>query len=257
MSRAKLILMMAQSNTKGAADNADLQANYQAATPYSTIKVWNGASGFLSMDDTTNTNQWPEKNLNFGVEYKLMTAIQSFYNDTVYLTKPAWGSHGLQSGAGGNGCYGPSVKGITTGKYDVGISAFNESHCSLFQTFKNDIDILAYVFIGGEADAKPPYSATWEASLTGFISDIRERTGRPDLPFIICKLSTSITPVSFPDFAIINSGSDAVAAAVPNVYTINTDACALQVDLTHYTAAGYEDLGTLIYNVMVNNGMLI
>lgn len=253
----KMIYMMSQSNSKGNAPIATLQAGYQAASPYSTIKVWNGASGFVNLDDATNSNQWPEQNNSFGVEFKLMTSIQTFYNDTVYITKPSWGSHGLQSGAGSAGTYDPSVRGITTGKYDVGISAFNESYNTLFQTEKNNIDILAYVFIGGEADAKAPYAATWEAAMTAFISNIRARTNRPSLPFIICKLSSSVDTGVMPLFATVNTGSDNVAAAVANVYTINTDSCTLQGDLTHYTAAGYETLGGLIYDCMVNNNLLI
>lgn len=253
---AKAIYMMSQSNTKGDAGMATLQAPYQAGTPYSTIQVWN-TGGFVDLDDTTNTNQWPEQSNCFGVEFGLMTRIQSYYNTTVYIVKPAWGSHGLQSGAGSAGTYDPSVRGITTGKYDVGISAFNEAYNELFQTHKNDIDILAYVFIGGEADAKVPYAATWEAAMTDFIANIRARTGRPNLPFIICKLSSSVTTVTMPEFATVNTGSDNIAASDSNVFTINTDSCTLQADDTHYTNAGYETLAGLIYDCMVNNNLLI
>lgn len=257
MSRAKLVLMVGQSNCEGYESLANLQGTYTSATPYSTIKVWNGGgSGFLAMDNTGNTNQWPETSSKFGIEFKLMTSIQAYYGDTVYICKPAWGSHGLQDGAGSAGTYDPDIRG-TSSKWDTIISAYNEAYNNLFQTYKNNIDILAMVYIGGEADAKAPYASTWEAALTSFISKLRAATGRPSLPFIITKLSSSVDPTTFPQASTLNTGTDNVAGAVSGVYTINTDACSLQGDNTHYDATGYETLGGLVYSAMTSNGLLV
>lgn len=245
----------AQSNEKGTAPLATLSGVYPTSLP--TLQVWNGPSGFLAANRSTNTNQWPEQSNTHGIEYKLGTLLQAHFNDTIYWVKPARGSYGLHNGAGSAGTYDPLVRGVAAGiLWDVAMSAWNEALNALFQTDKNDINILPLLYTGLEADAKPPYSGTIVAKLTAYITKCRLAIGKPNHPFVITKLSSSVTTVTMPDFAIINAGIDTVCASMTNVVSLVTDGWQLQGDATHYTSAGFETAGQDVFNCYQSNGWI-
>jgi len=103
------------------------------------------------------------------------------------------------------------------------------------------IDTVTFVWMQGEADAKTGLAAVYEESLRGLVKQLRDDLKRPDLSFVIGRLS---------DHRNGTAGWDAVRAAQEKV--AREDALGAWVDTDdlngpkndlHYTRDGYVELG--------------
>lgn len=103
------------------------------------------------------------------------------------------------------------------------------------------------LWMQGESDVVNGYGSTYQANLTNFITDVRATYGA-GLPFIIGRLSagqTSLydTPAEATQFDLVRNAQSAVAAGLPGVSLINTDAFGMNGDNLHFNSPGQQALG--------------
>lgn len=103
------------------------------------------------------------------------------------------------------------------------------------------IDSVTFVWMQGEADAQRGMSSVYEESLRGLIKQLRDDLKRPDLSFVIGRLS---------DFKNGTPGWDAVRAAQEKVAKedplgawVDTDDLNGPNNDLHYNREGYVELG--------------
>jgi hypothetical protein len=104
------------------------------------------------------------------------------------------------------------------------------------------IDTVAFVWMQGEADAKAGLATVYTESLRGVIRQLRDDLKRPDMSFVIGRLS---------DYKNGDAGWDAVRAAQEKVARedslgtwVDTDDLNGPTNKLHYTREGYVELGS-------------
>ena len=106
--------------------------------------------------------------------------------------------------------------------------------------------ITGMLWTQGERDAnRGRTTAQYTADLNEFITDVRGRYGA-DLPFFISRLSDNQLPSQAAAFNLIRAAQDAVAAADPHAFLIDTDGDAFSVfadDPIHFDSGGQIALG--------------
>lgn len=106
------------------------------------------------------------------------------------------------------------------------------------------------IWAQGEADGN---NAAWwpeyETRMADFIFRMRADYNLPNLVFILVSLSSTQTDVNATGIAAVNLAMQTCADNIPNVYYISQNSAS---DGTHYTAAGFETMAPLIYNVIIS-----
>jgi hypothetical protein len=104
-----------------------------------------------------------------------------------------------------------------------------------------NIDTVTFVWMQGEADAKAGLAAVYEESLRGLIKQLRDDLKRPDMFFVIGRLS---------DYKNGDAGWDAVRVSQEKVGReeslgawVDTDDLNGPNNKLHYTGQGYVELG--------------
>jgi hypothetical protein len=119
-----------------------------------------------------------------------------------------------------------------------------------------DYEIAGMVWMQGESDAKKQVAAeAYQEKLQRVIALIREKTGEPELPFVIGRISSRILEspkFKMPFVKIVQKGQEAVAKNVKNAYVVNTDDLSQRDDLVHFDQEGQMGLGERFGEAMIN-----
>jgi len=100
--------------------------------------------------------------------------------------------------------------------------------------------VAGFFWMQGEADAQNAgQAAAYAAHLTGLIAQVRADFNAPALPVFVGRIRAGQLAYA----EEVRQAQAQVAAAVPNVRLIDTDALPLAPDLLHYTSAGNVALG--------------
>lgn len=103
--------------------------------------------------------------------------------------------------------------------------------------------IVGMLWTQGEADGLANRTTEqYQQDLTEFIADVRNRYGK-DLPFLFNRLAEGQRQLSDEQRQSIRAAQEAVAAADPNAWLIETDGLK-QTDTVHFNAEGQIELGT-------------
>lgn len=98
--------------------------------------------------------------------------------------------------------------------------------------------------LGEEAAAHPHKAAAHEANLTDFFSELRFQFGDPDSSITLARLNSDVELIAE---AAVQAAQDAVAAADPHTFIVNTDGFGLQADRLHWTGEAQAQFGREAY----------
>lgn len=104
------------------------------------------------------------------------------------------------------------------------------------------IDTVAFVWMQGEADAKAGLAAVYEESLCGLIKQLRDDLRRPDMSFVIGRLSDYKN--GSPGWDAVRAAQEKVAKEDPRGAWVDTDDLNGPNNKLHYTGPGYVELGS-------------
>jgi hypothetical protein len=135
-------------------------------------------------------------------------------------------------------------------------------HTNLVKNLKNSLEkigggyeIMGMLWMQGESDAKTQADAeAYQKKLEQFIALMRKEAGKPELPFVIGRLSTRVLEspkFKMPFVKIIQSAQEAVAKNDKNAYVINTDDLSQRDDLVHFDQEGQMGLGKRFGEAMI------
>lgn len=103
---------------------------------------------------------------------------------------------------------------------------------------------ISVVWMQGERDANEGLGEVYAASLKGLINQFRSDLERPDLHFIIGRLSDfDLDNSKYPDWTRVRKAQMHVARETDHTVWVNTDDLNGKQDKLHYTNEGYKQLG--------------
>lgn len=109
------------------------------------------------------------------------------------------------------------------------------------------VETSGMLWMQGEGDSDTIERAeAYEKNLPILLADVREKTGRPHLPVVMGRISSSLlkkTPWVFDHCPIVQKAQEAVAAKDPDTYIVQTDDLTTLQDNTHFDTAGQITLG--------------
>lgn len=135
-------------------------------------------------------------------------------------------------------------------------------HTVLLANLKNalgkidgDYEIAGMLWMQGESDTKKQEDAeSYQKKLEQLIALMRRETGKPELPFVIGRISSRILEskkFNMPLAKIVQSGQEAVAKNDKHAYVINTDDLSQRSDLVHFDQEGQMGLGKRFGEAMI------
>lgn len=125
---------------------------------------------------------------------------------------------------------------------------------SLVQTALSDLVSMGYTptlsgvfWMQGESDALTAGTALqYDVNLTDFIAEVRTDLAEPDLPFILGRISISLSLTgSFPGLFAVRMAQQAVAFSDPWTRQFSTDELSMDSDNIHFDSQGQLGLGQL------------
>lgn len=116
-------------------------------------------------------------------------------------------------------------------------------------------EICGMLWMQGESDAEEIEKAkAYDENLKVFFADVRTRTGKPELPIVMGRISSSLlkkTPWNFDHTKIVQQAQEKVAAADEHVFIINTDDLETLKDNTHFNGPAQIRLGNEMGKAML------
>jgi hypothetical protein len=123
------------------------------------------------------------------------------------------------------------------------------------EKIEGEYEIMGMLWMQGESDSKTQADAeAYQKKLEQFIALMRKETAKPELPFVIGKLSTRILEspkFKMPFVKIVQSAQEAVAKNDKNVHVIDTDDLSQRDDLVHFDQEGQMGLGKRFGEAMI------
>lgn len=109
------------------------------------------------------------------------------------------------------------------------------------------VETAGMLWMQGESDSDTIDKAeAYEKNLIILLADVREKTGNPNLPVVIGRISSSLlkkTPWNFEHSPIVQKAQEAVTAKDPNTRLIPTNDLPTLKDNTHFDTVGQMTLG--------------
>jgi hypothetical protein len=109
------------------------------------------------------------------------------------------------------------------------------------------VETAGMLWMQGESDSDTIERAeAYEKNLPILLADVREKTGKPHLPVVMGRISSSLlkeTPWVFDHCPIVQKAQEAVAAKDPDTWLVQTDDLTTLKDNTHFDTAGQTTLG--------------
>jgi hypothetical protein len=243
----KFIALMGQSNATGTIPIASTPPELAGPIPFTKI-FDNTRLDFETLESGINTTQDASgftNNAVFGVELPLMKALGANYGVDQYLFKYA--RTGTQLFNNNSLCW--NVFSNPTSLWVASISRYGLAIPKVPILNKS---LEWVVWIQGENDCTLNSSAAYQQNITDFINFTRLSLGLPTLKFILVSLATNQTALNATYLAAVNSAMSATAVAVSNVWYLSQNS-AVQGDNTHYTLAGYQNIASLVYDIIIAN----
>ncbi len=118
-----------------------------------------------------------------------------------------------------------------------------------------DYKVAGMLWMQGESDSETLEMAkAYRDNLKSMFNDVRQQTGRPDLPIVMGRISSSLlkkTPWVFDHAKIVQAAQEQVAADDENAELVLTDDLSTHRDNTHFDTEGQLELGRKMAEVML------
>lgn len=249
---ARLYIFLGQSNSRGAAPNADCHPSLSSAM--SSVKMWDG-SAFASFDVGVNQN-YPTPDTNHGVLPAFLFNEQARVGETIYALNYGVGGTMLNDD-GTSSCWYPSRAGALT---DKAIGVINAALATMWNTHSIRTIHCYIIWAQGESDTTTNTDANaYQTNLTNFITKILANLSGTAMSsvnkkWIFQKIGTHTT-YDATRLATVNTAMTTLAAAdSTNRFTYDPTGKTLQVDSHHYEASGYKNIGEeMVTNITTVN----
>ena len=267
-----VVLLGGQSNADGRALNGELPANLQLPQPdvpfyYYTYGMAANPDGTLGRLTTLRPGCTQMPADGFGPEVTLGHELAGFVEQTpgakLAIIKYAKGGSSLGMDWNPSNHDPANTEGV---HYQTFQQVVKSGLAMLHGQYPHSrVQLVGMTWVQGESDIDggDQLSRTYGANLANFISDLRAKFD-PALPFYFSRISSQQTVYStpaaklYPDYLMVRSGQEWVAAAVTNVGMINTDAAdfTTKADHLHFDASGQQALGAAFAALIESNLML-
>jgi hypothetical protein len=238
---ARLYIFLGQSNSRGAAPNADIHPSLAGAMP--SVRMFNGTA-FADFDVGVNQN-YPTPDSFHGTLPAFLYNEQIRTGETIYALNYAVGGTMLNDDGTVN-CWYPSRTGSLSNK---AISTINAALAAMWNTHGVRTFQVIFIWAQGESDTtadadSDAYSTNMSNLITKFEANLTGTcfTGST-IRWIFQKMSTD-TSYDTTRRGVINGVFDSLATANPTrMKAYDTTGATLQVDLHHFEATGYKTIG--------------
>ncbi len=260
----QVFLLAGQSNMEGLGNAAEVSSNllsqssvrlYHSSSVHSSLPAyrWNP----LTPAGLTATHFGPELVFAYRVREMLPKA-------NIALIKHAKGGTKLtrETLAYDVTSWCPGTNASDTASFGIEFIAFVQTVTHALAALRAQGDrptLSGMVWVQGEADATCALTGeAYETNLTRFIQRVREQFNTPDLPFVCAQVLPYQTR---PGSAAVrgaqarldqNSGSH---AAIPGVFTVQTEGLGVHRDSVHFNTPGQLELGARLADAMIQKGL--
>jgi hypothetical protein len=249
--KAKVLILSGQSNMSGGGPVAKEGFQFEPAVG-DKVRIW-GASGewnkrkeevkWVSLNELQAIKAEARMHM-IGPEFGFAKAMTELYPaEEIHLIKVSRGGTAID-------LWLPDAKGK-----DNELTKLLENMKAARGKIEGDYEIVGMLWMQGESDAKTQAEAeAYQKKLEQFIALMRKETGKPELPFVIGRLSTRVLEspkFKMPFVKIIQSAQEAVAKNDKNAYVINTDDLSQRDDLVHFDQEGQMGLGKRFGEAMI------
>lgn len=118
-----------------------------------------------------------------------------------------------------------------------------------------EYEIVGVLWMQGESDSKKQEDAeAYQKKLERLIALMRKETGKPELPFVIGRISSRILEskkFKMPFAKIVQSGQEAVTKNDKHAFMVDTDDLSQRDDLVHFDQEGQMGLGKRFGEAMI------
>jgi hypothetical protein len=246
---AKLYIFIGQSNSRGAAPNADIHPSLASAM--TNVKMWNGTT-FANFDVGVNQN-FPTSDTNHGVLPAFLYNEQIRTGETIYALNYAVGGTKLNDDGTAN-CWFPSRAGALA---DKAISTINNALADMWITNSVRAFEVYIIWAQGESDTtNSADSGAYQTNMSNLIAKIVANlsglamvTATKRWIFQMLGTHTSYDATRLGE---VNTAFTNLAALdATNRKTYDPTNKTLQIDLHHYEASGYKAIGeAMVSNIM-------
>ena len=237
----KLFLLGGQSNMDGCGLWNELPENLKQ-TP-ANVRIWDNKT--LEWKKIGEDSTAIARKLQFGPELVFSHRLSAAFPDhEIRLVKTSAGGTSLADG------WLPEKKKM----YARFIANYQNALADLEKS-GHAVETAGMLWMQGEGDSDTFERAeAYEKNLPILLADVREKTGKPHLPVVMGRISSSLlkkTPWVFDHAPVVQKAQDAVAAKDPDAYLVQTDDLTTLKDNTHFDTAGQTTLGERMASEML------
>ena len=249
--KAKVFILSGQSNMSGGGHVVADGLRFDPAVG-DKVQIWDASDawnkrGILGKWTSLNELQAMKKEMRadmIGPEFGFAKAMSGLYPaDEIHLIKVSKGGTPID-------WWLPSANGKANG------------HTHLLENLRNALgkiegnyEIMGMLWMQGESDAKNQADAeAYQTKLEQFIALMRKETGKPEMPFVIGKISSRILEskkFKMPFVKIVQSGQEAVTKTDKHAFAIDTDDLSQRDDFVHFDQEGQMGLGKRFGEAMI------
>ncbi len=242
------IISAGQSNIDGRNGYPDFPSEFPNPNP--AIRFCSNIEG--SFSDFTIVDGGYDKDWAFdSIVYSLLTSPEYGAQDEIYVMKRSMGGTSIDA------------LGATEYHWTSDFSTISDPQHSLLLDFRSIVeaavrakgegfDIKAFVWHQGEGDAQDEaVSLRYYDNLRNMVAYVRDFVGNPELPFF----TGSFSHLSGQYSPIVEEAQKRLAAEDPNFHLVDMSSSKLK-DAYHFTASWSRYLGEMIYNQMVDAGVV-
>ena len=248
--KAKVFILSGQSNMSG---GGDVVEGFQFEPSVGDkVRIWDACGGWAKRGipgKWTSLNELQaiktEARMNrIGPEFGFAEAMTELYPaDEIYLIKAARGGTAIDRWL-------PDAK---SKKNDL--TGLLENLKLALEQIDGNYEILGMLWMQGESDSKKQADAeAYQIKLEQFIALMRKETNKPELSFVIGRLSSRVLEspkFSFNHAKIVQNAQEVVAQNDKNAHVINTDDLSQRDDLVHFDQEGQMGLGKRFGEAMI------
>jgi hypothetical protein len=240
--KAKVFILSGQSNMSGGGEVAE-GFQFEAAVG-DKVRIWDASDGWGKRG---NPGQWvslnqlqamkTEARINrIGPEFGFAKAMAELYPaDEIHLIKVSKGGTPID-------WWLPDAN-----RKENGHSVLLANLKNALQRIDGEYEIMGMLWMQGESDSKKQEDAeAYRKKLEQLIALMRKETGKPELLFVIGKLSSRILEspkFKMPFVKTVQGAQESVAENDKNARVINTDDLSQRDDFVHFDKEGQMGLG--------------
>jgi hypothetical protein len=240
--KAKVFILSGQSNMSGGGEVAE-GFQFEAAVG-DKVRIWDASDGWGKRG---NPGKWASLNQlqamktearinRIGPEFGFAKAMAELYPaDEIHLIKVSKGGTPID-------WWLPDANGKENGH-----SVLLANLKNALQRIDGEYEIMGMLWMQGESDSKKQEDAeAYRKKLEQLIALMRKETGKPELLFVIGKLSSRILEspkFKMPFVKTVQGAQESVAENDKNARVINTDDLSQRDDFVHFDKEGQMGLG--------------